>query len=98
MRLSRLEFLSLFEMRAETLDAWIEEEWLMPGSSSVELTFSDIDVARTRLILELQADLGVNDEGIGVILHLVDQLHGMRLTLLELRDAVATGAEQIQPQ
>ena len=95
MRLSRLEFLSLFEMRAETLDAWIEEEWLMPGSSSVELTFSDIDVARTRLILELQADLGVNDEGIGVILHLVDQLHGMRLTLLELRDAVATGAEQI---
>ncbi len=95
MRLSRLEFLSLFEMRAETLDAWIEEEWLRPGSSSVELTFSDIDVARTRLILELRAELGVNDEGIGVILHLVDQLHGMRLTLLELRDAVATGVEQI---
>ena len=30
---------------------------------------------------ELQHDLGVNPEGIGVILNLVDQLHGLRRAL-----------------
>jgi hypothetical protein len=33
------------------------EEWLIPSGSSVELSFSDIDIARARLIRELQVDL-----------------------------------------
>ena len=94
MKLSQSEFLSLFEIGHETLNAWIEEAWLMPSGSSVEPKFSEIDIARTRLIRELQLDLGVNDEGVGVILHLVDQLHGMRMTLMELRDAVGAGPEK----
>ena len=43
---------------------------------------------------DLQADFGVNDEGVGVILHLVDQLYGMRRTLMELRHAVRVTSEQ----
>ena len=85
MKLSKLEFLSRSGMGHHTLNAWIEEEWLIPSGSSVELTFSEIDVARVHLIRDLQADFGVNDEGVGVILHLVDQLYGMRRTLMELR-------------
>ena len=90
MRFSKQEFLSLAGMGHETLSAWIEEEWLIPNGSSAELSFSDIDIARARLIRELQLDLGVNDEGIGVILKLVDQLHGMRRAFLDLRDVVRT--------
>ena len=81
-------------MEHETLDAWIEEEWLIPSGSSVDLNFSDIDIARARLIRELQVDFGVNDEGVGVILNLVDQLYGMRRTLMELRQAIRTTSEQ----
>jgi hypothetical protein len=33
-------------------------------------------------------DLGVNDEGVGVILNLLDQLYGFRSTLTELREVV----------
>ena len=94
MKISREEFLSLSGMEDETLNAWIEEEWLIPSRSSVELSFSEIDIARARLIRELRVDFGVNDEGVGVILNLVDRLYGMRRTLRELRQEVRTTLEQ----
>jgi chaperone modulatory protein CbpM len=93
MKLSKQEFLSLSGMQHDTLNAWIEEEWLIPGGSPTEPSFSEIDVARARLIRDLQVDLGVNDEAVGVILNLVDQLHGMRRTLMELRQVVWTPPE-----
>jgi chaperone modulatory protein CbpM len=94
MKISKKKFLLLAGMEHETLAAWIEEEWLRPRGSSVELSFSDIDLARARLIRELQVDFGVNDEGVGVILNLVDQLYGMRRTLMGLRQTIRTTSEQ----
>ena len=93
MKFSKQEFLSLSGMEQETLNTWIEEEWLIPSGSSVEICFSDIDIARARLIRDLQVDFGVNDEGVGVILNLVDQLYGTRRALIELRDAVRATSE-----
>jgi len=90
MNFSKSEFLSLSGLGHEMLNAWIEEEWLIPSGPSVELIFSEVDIARARLIRDLQADFGVNDEGVGVILHLVDQLNGMRRTMMELRHVVQT--------
>jgi hypothetical protein len=40
MKISKEEFLSLVGMEHETLDAWIEEEWLRPRGSSVELSLA----------------------------------------------------------
>ena len=94
MKLSKQEFLSLSGMGNDTLNAWIEDEWLIPSGSSVELSFSEIDIARANLIRDLQVDLGVNDEGVGVILNLVDQLYGMRRTLMELRQKVRITTEE----
>ena len=93
MKMSREEFLSLSGIEHETLGVWIEQEWLIPSGSFVEPSFSDIDIARARLIRELLVDFGVNAEGVGVILNLVDQLYGVRRTLTELRQAVQTGPE-----
>ena len=50
------------------------------------MNFSDTDVARAHLIRDLKGDLGVNDEGVDVILHLVDQLHGLRRAFEQLQD------------
>jgi chaperone modulatory protein CbpM len=94
MKISKEEFLSLSGMGHEMLNAWIEEEWLIPSGLSPELSFSEIDIARARLIRDLQVDFGVNDEGVGVILNLVDQLYGMRRTLMELRQEVRITTEQ----
>lgn len=87
MKINKQEFLSRSGLGHETLITWIEEEWLMPDSSSAEMSFSDIDIARARLIRDLQSDFGVNDAGVGVILKLLDQLYGMRRTMMELRQA-----------
>jgi chaperone modulatory protein CbpM len=64
MKLSKQEFLSLSGMEHDTLNTWIEEEWLVPRGSSVEPSFSEIDIARVQLIRDLQVDFGVNDEGV----------------------------------
>ena len=61
-----------------------------------EPTGSDIDIARARLIRELLVDFGVNSEGVGVILNLVDQLYGARRTLMELRREIQTTPGQVE--
>ena len=84
MMISKQEFLVHAQLERETLEAWIKEEWLIPGESEGEVTFSDADIARAQLIRDLKNDLGVNDEGVGVILNLVDQVHGLRRVLNEV--------------
>jgi chaperone modulatory protein CbpM len=88
MKISKQEFLTRSGLKHETLNVWLEEQWLIPSESPIEMCFSDIDVARAKLILDLQVDLGVNNEGVGVILTLVDQLHDMRRILMQLHHVV----------
>ncbi|WP_342633567.1 chaperone modulator CbpM [Mesorhizobium denitrificans] len=86
MRMSKHQLAKSAGIRSETLDVWITQEWLVPDPTSGAAQFTDIDAARVRLILELKNDLGANDEGIAVILHLMDQLHGMRRALARMKE------------
>lgn len=81
MIINRVEFLHRSRLDQETLQVWIEEQWLVPSSDAPDMEFSDADVARAELIRELRQDLGVNDEGVGVILALLDQVHSLRKAL-----------------
>jgi chaperone modulatory protein CbpM len=65
------------------LDQWVEAGWLTPHRNFTGQRFSDADLARARLIRDLQ-DLGVNDDSMTIVLDLVDQLHGLRYLLREL--------------
>jgi chaperone modulatory protein CbpM len=84
MIMTKQEFLSRAGLQMQTLDLWLEQRWLIPEETATDANFSDIDVARARFIRDLKADFGVNDEGVDVILHLVDQLHGLRRVLEQL--------------
>jgi len=86
MTMTRQEFLKSSGLEAQTLEVWLEQEWLVPEETPAGVRFNDIDIVRAHFIQELKSDLGANDEGIGVILHLVDQLHGMRRILAKLRE------------
>jgi chaperone modulatory protein CbpM len=88
MMIKKREFLVRAQLEDKTLEAWIQEEWLIPADLAGEMTFSDADVARVQLIRDLKNDLGINDEGVGVILNLVDQVHGLRRVLTELLQSV----------
>jgi chaperone modulatory protein CbpM len=84
MTMNKQEFLTSSGLQVQTLDFWIEQQWLVPEQTSAGMTFSDMDVARAQFIRDLKTDFGVNDEGVDVILHLLDQLHGMRRALEQL--------------
>ena len=84
MIINKLDFLERARLDRETLEVWIEEEWLLPSRTADELVFSEMDLARAKLIRDLRHDMGVNDEGVGVILNLLDQIHGLRKVMADL--------------
>lgn len=84
MTLNREQFLARTSLDQATLEVWVKEEWLVPGGEVVAPTFSEADLARVQLIRDLMDDLGVNQEGVGVVLRLVDQVHGLRSALAGL--------------
>jgi chaperone modulatory protein CbpM len=84
MTISRQDFMLRARLDDATLTAWIAEEWIIPQGAAVEPEFAEVDLARAALIRDLKHDLDVNDAGIGVILSLLDQVHGLRRTLAEL--------------
>lgn len=75
------EFLERARLDRRTLSVWIEEEWLIPAGAGDERAFTDMDLARVNLIRDLKDKMGVNDEGLDVVLHLVDQMHALRRAL-----------------
>jgi len=87
------EFLIRARLDGNVLEGWVAAGWLTPNAEEGMQQFSEIDLARARLIQDLRRDIGVNDEGVGVILDLIDQLYGLRRTLGRLLTAL-----QAQPQ
>ena len=82
------EFLVRARLDHRSLEAWIAAGWLIPPQTDPEPAFTDIDLARAQLIRDLREDLGVNDEGISVVLHLLDQVHGLRRSMQQLLAAM----------
>jgi len=80
------EFLIRARLERQSLEAWVASGWLVPPQTDPEVMFADVDLARVQLIRDLREDFGVNDEGVSVILHLVDQMHGLRRSMRELLD------------
>ena len=103
MIISKLDFLYRSQLDQETLQVWIEEEWLVPGEAQGEPAFSEADLARAQLIRDLKQGMGVNDEGVGIILNLLDQMHSLRKAVAEMmppghgRSAPSASGPSIDP-
>ena len=89
------EFIVQSRLGEQVLEAWVKAGWLLPRQVSSKRDFSDVDLARAQLIRDLES-LGVNDEGIPVILDLVDQMNGLRRTLRDLLSAIRAQPEAMQ--
>jgi chaperone modulatory protein CbpM len=77
------EFLQRAHIDKATLEVWVRESWICPDCAAPERAYTDMDLARAGLIHDLKDNMGVNDEGLDVILHLIDQMHGLRKALAE---------------
>ena len=62
---------------------------LRPAGSNDTWTFEQIDVARVRLLAELEDDIGFDGEAVETIVGLLDQVHTLRGQLDLLAHAIA---------
>jgi len=79
------EFLAQSGIDGATMEHWFMRTWIAFPQEAERSEISEIDAARAVFIRDLKNDMGVNDEGIDVVLHLVDQVHGLRRALTILR-------------
>lgn len=85
MRIGRQELFVRCGVEGETPEVWLAQRWIAPQDPQADACFGEADVARGRLIRELTRDLGVNEAGVDVIPHLMDQKHDLRRALREIR-------------
>ncbi|MDE2512572.1 MAG: hypothetical protein KGL22_00585 [Alphaproteobacteria bacterium] len=76
------------------LERWIAERWVLPESEGSGYVFSELDVARVRLIVELRRDLAVGEDAMPVVLRLLDQLYATRRRMRSLLRALETLPEE----
>jgi len=72
-----------------TVERWVARGLLRPLGSADAWSFEQVDVARARLLAELEADIGLDDDTIEALLALVDQVHTLRGQLGLLAQAIA---------
>ncbi len=74
MRVSLNEACEICGLSIEKVNHFIEEEWIVPMDQE-QMLLDDEDIHRLKLISDLIDVLGVNEEAVPVILHLIDQIH-----------------------
>lgn len=75
-------------LQRQDLERWIFNQWVRPDNQAGDYVFSDIDVARVQLILELRDQLDIDEDTLPVVLSLLDQVYDLRRRLRELGDAL----------
>lgn len=76
----------------QRLRIFIDRGWISPPVIEGRPVFRDVDMARAALVADLADEMGVNDEGVDLVLDLLDQLYGLRLAFGNLIDAL-----EVQP-
>ncbi len=90
---NQLQFARNTQFDSDRLQSFIDRGWLSPPIIDGRPVFRDVDVARAALIADLADDMGINEEGIDLVLDLLDQVYGLRSALGDLIDAL-----QVQPR
>jgi chaperone modulatory protein CbpM len=83
-------------LQRSDLEAWIEQQFVVPREEGGAPVFTDQDCARVRLICTLHYDLEIDADTLPVVMSLVDQLYDTRQRLLSLTAAVATQDKAVQ--
>lgn len=69
-------------VRESLIRKFISYQWVNPADPE-DLKLDEEDIARIQLISELKDELGVNDEAVPIILHLIDELNHLHIQFRE---------------
>lgn len=75
---------------------WIAEGWVRPERAGDTWNFAAVDVARVELILEIRREFAIAEEGLPLVLSLLDQVYALRRQMGRLCDALATQPPEVQ--
>lgn len=80
----------------DRLTGFIAARVVVPLHSDTGPLFRQIDIARLRLLCELADDLDLDETALGIVMSLIDQLHGARFALEALALALAEESETVR--
>ncbi len=83
-------------MTVARLRSFVSARCLNPQEREGRLAFAEVDVARARLLAELAEDFELDAEAAGLVVTLIDQIHGLRSRLLGLGEALAEEPEEVR--
>jgi chaperone modulatory protein CbpM len=77
------------QLSVQRLHEWIHLGWVRPERREGTALYHEVDVARVRLLYQLEHEAEFDDETLPLVLSLLDQIHGLRTELRSLAQAVS---------
>lgn len=78
------------------LARFVRAEVIHPADAGGRMVYRQVDIARMELLCDLCDDFELDDDALGIVMGLVDQLHGTRGDLLALMRALAEEEEDVR--
>ena len=78
------------------LVSFVEAEIIIPVVTQDGPAYRQIDITRLALLCELSEQFDLQDDALGVVISLVDQLHGVRAELRSVLNAVETEPQDVR--
>ena len=78
------------------LARWVENRWILPEREGAGLLFCDVDIARVELILDIRRDYAIDDDGIALMLGLLDQVYSLRRQMRRLCAALEAQPDEVR--
>jgi chaperone modulatory protein CbpM len=75
-------------LSVQRLHKWIRLGWVRPERREGAAHFHEVDVARVRLLCDLEHDLELDEDTVPLVLSLLDQIHGLRNELRSMAAAI----------
>jgi chaperone modulatory protein CbpM len=72
----------------QRLGRYVEIDLVRPQVAEEGVFFRSVDIARLELLCDLAEDLDLDEMAVGIVIELVDQLHGARRDLVLLREVI----------
>jgi len=80
------------------LTTYVKHEFLCPAQSETGPIYSAADLARIELICDLDEQFDLQGDALGVVLSLIDQLHGVRGELRRVMGAIDAQPDDVRRQ
>jgi chaperone modulatory protein CbpM len=71
------------------LASFVQARIVAPTHAESGLVYRRLDIVRMELLCELSDQFDLEDDALGVVISLIDQLHGVRAELKAVVDAIA---------